>query len=58
MDLLSVVMDAGSRIINFIRDDQYSLRITLKFTTLVRMRSGSAWTAIHDNGAEVTFGLQ
>ena len=32
---------------------QYSLHITLKYTTLVRMRSGSVWTGIHDNGAEV-----
>ena len=47
---------AGSRIFNFIRDG--SLRITLKYTTLVRMHSGSAWTCIHDNGAEVTNGLQ
>ena len=31
---------------------QYSLCITLKYTTLVNMRSGSAWTGIHDNGAE------
>ena len=37
---------------------RYSLRITLKYTTLVRMRSGSAWTGINDNGAEVTNGLQ
>ena len=39
----SVVMDpmnAGSRIVNFIRDG--SLRITLKYTTLVHMRSSSA----------------
>ena len=59
-DSLSVVMDAGSRIVNFnfIRDDRYSLCITLKYTTLVRMCSGSAWTDINDNGAEVTNGLQ
>ena len=35
-----------------------SLRITLKSTTLVCMRSRSAWTGIDDNGAEVTNGLQ
>ena len=43
-DHVSVVMDAGSRIVNFIvnfiRDG--SLRITLKYTTLVCMRSGYA----------------
>ena len=36
---------------------RYSLRITLKSTTLVRMRSGSAWTSIHDTAAEVTNSL-
>ena len=35
-------MNAGSRIVNFIRDG--SLLITLKYTTLVHMRSGYAWT--------------
>ena len=39
-DHVSVVMDAGSRIVNFIRDGT----VTLKYTTLVRMRSGYAWT--------------
>ena len=34
-DHVSVVMDAGSRIVNFICDDRYSLRIiTLKYTML------------------------
>ena len=54
---LSIVMDAGSRIVNFIRNGT-RLRITLKYTTLVRMRSGSAWTSICDTGADVTNGLQ
>ena len=31
---------------------RYSLRITLKYTTLVHMRCGFAWTAFHDNGAK------
>ena len=56
-DPLSVVMDAGSGIVNFIRDGT-AFGITLKYTTLVSMRSGSAWTGIDDNGAEVTNGLQ
>ena len=34
----------------------YSLRITLKYTTLVGMRSGYVWTSIDDSGAEVTNG--
>ena len=37
---------------------RYSLRITQKYTTLVRMHSGSAWTGIHVNGAEVTNSLR
>ena len=45
-------MDAGSRIVNFIRDG--SLHITLKYTTLVRMRSSYAWTMTTE---WVTFGL-
>ena len=45
-DHVSVAMDAGSRIVNFIvnfiRDGTVSLRITLKYTTLMHMRSGYA----------------
>ena len=37
---------------------RYSLRITLKYTTLVRMRIGPREPAWHDNGAEVTNGLR
>ena len=37
---------------------RYKLRITLKYTSLVPMSSGSAWTGIHDNGVEVTNSLQ
>ena len=37
---------------------RYSLRITLKYTTLVRMRNGSAWTGIRDNWEEVTNSLR
>ena len=46
-------MDAGSCIVKTVR-----LRITLKYTTLVRMRIGPFEPAWHDNGAEVTNGLQ
>ena len=38
---------AGSRTVKF-HSRLYSLRITLKYTTLVRMHCGSAWTCIHD----------
>ena len=43
-DHVSVVMDASSPIVNFIvnHSRRYSLHITLKYTTLVRMRSGYA----------------
>ena len=46
-DHVSVVMDAGSRIVNFIyqfHSRWHSLRITLKYTKLVCMRSSYAWT--------------
>ena len=56
-DPLSVVMVCWFTYSQF-HSRRYSLRITLKYTTLVRMRSGSAWTGIHDNGAEVMNGLQ
>ena len=42
-DHVSVAMDAGSRIVNLsqIHSRRHSLRITLKYTTLVRMRSSN-----------------
>ena len=43
---------------NFMHSQFNSRRSSFHITTLVRMRSGSARTGIHDKGAEVTNGLQ
>ena len=58
-DHVSVVMDAGSRIVNFIVNfiREGSLRITLKYTILVRMRISPHEPASHDNGASDVWAL-